>query len=173
MTSSRPTTFATSKDSPLESSTTNSDAGELTFGPNSTKTPSPTSSQSPGNAPRSTTRPADSPSRPTPTESADFGSLTGTGLNSKTLAGERTKSSRPSPSTPRPAMENVTWASLSPRGKAILRTVAIPLSLGCSKKEVAAALRISPSSVGQLLDELADELGGDGEGFAFRLPWVS
>jgi DNA-binding CsgD family transcriptional regulator len=57
-------------------------------------------------------------------------------------------------------MENVTWANLSPTGRTILRTVAIRLSLGSSKKDVAAELGISLRSVGLLLDDLRDELAG-------------
>jgi DNA-binding transcriptional regulator LsrR (DeoR family) len=47
---------------------------------------------------------------------------------------------------------------LSERGKAILRTVAIPISEGWQPREIGKGLGISGPSVSRLLDELRDEL---------------
>jgi DNA-binding Lrp family transcriptional regulator len=48
--------------------------------------------------------------------------------------------------------------SLSPRGQAILRQIATPISAGYSPREVASALGTSPNWVSRRLDELRDEL---------------
>ena len=50
------------------------------------------------------------------------------------------------------------WTSLSARGRAILKTIALPISLGYSKDEVARRIGRSRRYVNRCLDELADEL---------------
>jgi DNA-binding CsgD family transcriptional regulator len=54
----------------------------------------------------------------------------------------------------------VDWEKLSPRGRAILRQIAVPLSMGYSTAEVSATLGISTSYVNGLLVELQGELEG-------------
>jgi DNA-binding CsgD family transcriptional regulator len=54
--------------------------------------------------------------------------------------------------------ENVDWTALSPRGKAIARVIALPISQGHSTKELAAELEIPRSRVKSYLDELRGEL---------------
>lgn len=53
---------------------------------------------------------------------------------------------------------NVDWASLSPRGRAILRQIAVPISLGLSRDEVASQTGRSRRSINRLLDELRAEI---------------
>lgn len=50
------------------------------------------------------------------------------------------------------------FSTLSARGQAILRSVALPLSLGFSEAEVARALQTSRRSISEMLDELRGEL---------------
>jgi hypothetical protein len=52
----------------------------------------------------------------------------------------------------------VNWAALPPRGQAILRVIATPISARFSPHEVANSLGISTSSVSKLLAELREEL---------------
>jgi hypothetical protein len=52
----------------------------------------------------------------------------------------------------------IDWQTLSPEAQAIARQIALPLSLGYSQTEIAKRLRIRRSSVGLLVDMLADEL---------------
>jgi Mn-dependent DtxR family transcriptional regulator len=49
-------------------------------------------------------------------------------------------------------------SSCSPEARETLRTIALPISLGSSMKQVAAELGISPKSLSELMDELRDEL---------------
>lgn len=55
-------------------------------------------------------------------------------------------------------MTGLDWKALSVRGRAILRTIAVPLAAGYSEREVAKQLAITRPSVLALIDELADEL---------------
>jgi DNA-binding NarL/FixJ family response regulator len=52
----------------------------------------------------------------------------------------------------------IDWTSLSPRGQAILRQIARPISNGFSKTEIAARLGTSPKWVSDRLSELRSEL---------------
>ncbi len=60
-------------------------------------------------------------------------------------------------STSRPTQE-IRLERLSPRGRAILRTIVLPMSAGYSEAEVASELGISRRSISMLLDELREEL---------------
>jgi DNA-binding CsgD family transcriptional regulator len=60
----------------------------------------------------------------------------------------------PGVNPPRPMARS----SCSPEARETLRTIALPISLGSSMKQVAAELGISPKSVSELMDELRDEL---------------
>ena len=70
----------------------------------------------------------------------------------------------PSRSTPTSAFaarsSTCAWESLSERGRAILRTIGIPLLAGYSAAEVASALGTSPSWVSSRTAELREELRG-------------
>ena len=65
-----------------------------------------------------------------------------------------------SPSTHDEAVTTATpnWASLSPRGRAILQCIAIRIWCGYSPSEVARSLGVSTRAVNACLDELRDEL---------------
>jgi DNA-directed RNA polymerase specialized sigma24 family protein len=52
----------------------------------------------------------------------------------------------------------IDWTRLSPRGQAILRLIAIPVSNGCSQTQIALNLGTSTNWVSRRLAELRDEL---------------
>ena len=54
--------------------------------------------------------------------------------------------------------KQVSWTGLSPRGRRILRAVAIPISIGYSMTDVAKAKGLKKRDVENLLAELAAEL---------------
>jgi DNA-binding NarL/FixJ family response regulator len=55
-------------------------------------------------------------------------------------------------------MSTTDWTSLTPRGQAILRTIAIPISKGYSEREIGLALGTSTRWVSSRMAELRDEL---------------
>jgi hypothetical protein len=113
--------------------------------------------------PRAETAPTTSPASP-PAGSATSASSTTTGTRKAAPSGgsRRTPTNGRSPSgsvsTRRLTTTEVDWERLSPRGKAILRQIAIPHSEGLLLIEIAVELKTSASWVSSRLLELADEL---------------
>jgi hypothetical protein len=84
---------------------------------------------------------------------AGFGPVTPTNGN-----GRRSSASSSRSATALLASE-FDWETLSERSAAILRLIALPMSVGFSEVEIASELGISRRSVSILLDELREELG--------------
>lgn len=60
-----------------------------------------------------------------------------------------------------PDPAEIDWRVLSPRGRAILQQIAVPISAGFSNGEVAERLGVSPERIGRLLREVRQELRGE------------
>jgi hypothetical protein len=115
---------------------------------------------------RNVAPPSSEPWKPvTPTPSAPAGSgqtpftsesgQSPTASNGKQAQAAKTQGTAPQA---RGTSSEVNWHALSPRSRAILRTIAIPISAGFSEAEVANMLGTSTSSVSSWMAELRDEL---------------
>jgi DNA-binding CsgD family transcriptional regulator len=154
----------TSRPSVGKSSKTPSEDEERTCARMNSTTPSRTSWRPPGKFPGGSIPVEAGRSRLTPTRFSGGGTSTSSASSrggpngSFGIASTKGPGRRSSASTPPTA--TVAWEKLSPRGRAILRQIAVPLSLGYSPAEISATLGISSSYVSGLLAELQGELDG-------------